>query len=348
MTNITDITSAVNFINMMDEAGDVEGAKSSDKSETTKESWRKSDSTNSHHTIRPPGTGTPARGASRPVSWADSLQSTHTLMPQSNKRRSALIGDADFGMAEEEPEDEDEGAGASVSSHSHSHAAPNASANTSPTASTRSLHRRSMSLNVGASTLLQPQPIPTISHSISEGVPPFSGALGAPRVVIPAGTPSAPKPQQPASNLRGLFATWGAAAGNPYITAPSPSPPPPTPPPHLAAAAHERNLAAPAHSHPAPSSSPSSFRQTAISIGVGSAAAGIARRTVDKIGRKWAQEMGISASGFGSGGGASGGASSGVECEYDRSCVAYAYGQRGSKDLVKFVQCDTGHELSRL
>lgn len=313
MTNITEITSAVNFITLMDEQqakseGDVESAKGSDKPETTKEIWRKSDSTNSHHTIRPPVAGAPSR-SSRPVSWADSLQSTHTLMPQSNKRRSALIGDADFGMAEEDDED------GSMSSHSHA-----AAANTSPTASTRSLHRRSMSLNLGNSTP-QPQSIPAFdmryaSHSVSEGVPPFSAVLaprGGPAAVTP--TPPAPQPQPAASNLRGRLAAWSAAAGNTYIT---PSPPPhpqaflqPQPP---ASVPQNRTpspaTAARAQLHPPPSSSPSSFRQTAISIGVGSAAAGIARRTVDKIGRKWAQGMGISASSSGSGGGGGGWSSS--------------------------------------
>ncbi|KJA20058.1 hypothetical protein HYPSUDRAFT_837368 [Hypholoma sublateritium FD-334 SS-4] len=312
MTNITEITSAVNFITLMDEQqeqqakGDGEGAKASDKPET-KENWRKSDSTNSHHTVRA------AARASRPVSWADSLQSTHTLMPQANKRRSALIGDADFGMAEEDDED------GSASSHSHAAAA----ANTSPTASTRSLHRRSMSLNLGSSTSsTAPQPqsfIPALdmryAHSVSEGVPPFGAGFtlrGGPAAGTPTPpTPTAqPNPQAPAaSNLRGRLAAWSAAAGNTYIT---PSSPAPHPPSSLLSQPHSQPLLQPqppaAHartpSPAAPSSSPSSFRQTAISIGVGSAAASIARRTVDKIGRKWAQGMGmgLSASSSGSGG----------------------------------------------
>ncbi len=84
---------------------------SADKREL-KESWRKSDSTNSHHTVRPNASRT-----SRPVSWAESFHSAYTIVPpgitvgvppgSTNKRLSALIADADFGMPEEEFEDID-------------------------------------------------------------------------------------------------------------------------------------------------------------------------------------------------------------------------------------------------
>ncbi|TFK74068.1 hypothetical protein BDN72DRAFT_123103 [Pluteus cervinus] len=60
-----------------------------------KEDWRKSDSTMSYHTIRPGSTN-----SSRPVSEAGS---SHTVVPV--KRLSALIGDADFGMPEEDDTD---------------------------------------------------------------------------------------------------------------------------------------------------------------------------------------------------------------------------------------------------
>lgn len=75
-----------------------------------KESWRKSDSTNSHHTVRANASRT-----SRPVSWAESFHSAFTIVPpngavgvapgSTKKRHSALIADADFGMPEEEFED---------------------------------------------------------------------------------------------------------------------------------------------------------------------------------------------------------------------------------------------------
>ncbi|KAL1747062.1 hypothetical protein HDZ31DRAFT_80758 [Schizophyllum fasciatum] len=71
-----------------------------DKVETaTKDTWRKSDSTIGHSTIRPGATSTSR--PSRPVSVADSLHSNHTVVPV-NKRRSALLTDADYGMPEED------------------------------------------------------------------------------------------------------------------------------------------------------------------------------------------------------------------------------------------------------
>ena len=63
-----------------------------------KESWRKSDSTNSHTTVRPGRNG----GSTRPVSVAESFQSTYTVVQASNKRLSApLVID---GMPEEDGE----------------------------------------------------------------------------------------------------------------------------------------------------------------------------------------------------------------------------------------------------
>jgi len=73
-----------------------------------KESWRKSDSTNSHHTIR-----ANSLRASRPVSWAESFHSAYTIVPAngppqgpSSRRLSGLISDVDFGVREEEPEED--------------------------------------------------------------------------------------------------------------------------------------------------------------------------------------------------------------------------------------------------
>lgn len=76
-----------------------------------KESWRKSDSTNSHHTVR-----ANSLRASRPVSWAESFHSAYTIIPSngstasqgpSTRRLSGLIADVDFGVREEEPEEDD-------------------------------------------------------------------------------------------------------------------------------------------------------------------------------------------------------------------------------------------------
>ncbi|KAF4621257.1 hypothetical protein D9613_000228 [Agrocybe pediades] len=110
-----------------------------------KESWRKSDSTNSYHTIRPPRptlnasvasnrasfTSSPASASptatSRPVSWAESFQSAQTVVQgaggqaqgQGGRPLSALFVGGGVGMVEEseeeglsddddEPEDDDE------------------------------------------------------------------------------------------------------------------------------------------------------------------------------------------------------------------------------------------------
>lgn len=76
-----------------------------------KESWRKSDSTNSHHTVR-----ANSLRASRPVSWAESFHSAYTIVPgnggniapqgPSSRRLSGLISDVDFGVREEELEED--------------------------------------------------------------------------------------------------------------------------------------------------------------------------------------------------------------------------------------------------
>lgn len=95
-----------------------------------KESWRKSDSTNSHHTVR-----ANSLRASRPVSWAESFHSAYTIVPAngatvsqglSSRRLSGLISDVDFGVREEElEEDVDANAEDSLSSSSHHFAASN-------------------------------------------------------------------------------------------------------------------------------------------------------------------------------------------------------------------------------
>jgi hypothetical protein len=92
---------------------------------------RKSDSTLSLHTIRPGlGSKTP-----RPVSLAESLHSTHTIVPM-NKRLSALITDAEYAMAEEEDGSINDEKGRAFS-------------RPSPVSSLRLRDRRSQSLNLG-------------------------------------------------------------------------------------------------------------------------------------------------------------------------------------------------------
>ncbi|KAF8971154.1 hypothetical protein BDZ97DRAFT_1914166 [Flammula alnicola] len=310
------ISSAVTYISMMDQpqsAGskqevEKENVKGPDKREM-KENWRKSDSTNSHHTIRPgAAAATPSR-SSRPVSWAESFQSAHTVVQgASNRRLSALIGDADFGMLEEDDDDS--------SSASHE-------PKSSPASSKQQQHMPAHpSPSVPAADLKYP------SHSISEGLlpAPNSSSTIHPSRVPASIAPSASQPQSAAaaSNLRGRFNAWTAAPGSPY------GPTPPVPPVASAVFFQQRNLSSvPIHPHqqpaaaaaaasaaaasplpvptPTTSNSPSSFRQTAISMssagGIGPAAAGLAKRAVEKMGRKWgAMGMGMSSSSSGSGG----------------------------------------------
>ncbi|KAF5328854.1 hypothetical protein D9619_011704 [Psilocybe cf. subviscida] len=269
------ISSAVTYISMMDQQqqgvanpreADKENVKA-DLREDNKESWRKSDSTNSHHTVRPGGSK-----SSRPVSWAESFQSSHTVV-QSSRRRSALVGDADFGMAEEEEEE----------------VLPTQSPNSSPSA-IRSRNRRSMSLNIDMTSttkfVMSPPPpsvpVPDLkraSLSISEGVTPVSQRGHAPSL-----SDSQPYIEPQPSRFM---------TADPSVSSFSSTQLPP----------HARNLQ---YAKPPPSSfltpqtpatAPTSFRQTAISIGVGPAAAGLAKRAVEKMGRKW----GISSSTSGSG-----------------------------------------------
>ncbi|KAJ7703228.1 hypothetical protein B0H17DRAFT_1042363 [Mycena rosella] len=151
------VSSAVNF--MIGQERELSAAAAAvaekEKDDDSKEAWRRSDATITHHTIRP-GAASGTR-ASRPVSTAESLQSTHTVVPM-NKRLSALVTDADFGMAEEDDEDR---------SHSNHGAA-------SPTASVRSNKPRSMSLNVGPS---QPQASSASPKLSSETAPPMTPSM---------------------------------------------------------------------------------------------------------------------------------------------------------------------------
>ena len=103
-----------------------------------KEVWRKSDSNMSFNTIRP-GATTVGNRTSRPVYMAESLHSTHTIVPV-NKRLSALVTDADFAMAEESDQD-------AVTS-----SAP-VSGKASPSGSDKSRNRQSASLVLSSRSL---------------------------------------------------------------------------------------------------------------------------------------------------------------------------------------------------
>ncbi|EAU91137.2 hypothetical protein CC1G_03305 [Coprinopsis cinerea okayama7 len=162
-------------------------------SNEAKETWRKSDSTIGHHTIRH---NCNAR-TSRPVSMAESFQSAYTIVPSGgpgsigggNKRWSTLTADMEFGvMVEEDGEEVDEDPRAPRQPVPTSSATVGASSKTSShTPCAKQQNRRSVSLNVGimGSTAAEATPsyvyasgtshdAAPLSHSISE-----SGALSA-------------------------------------------------------------------------------------------------------------------------------------------------------------------------
>ncbi|KAF5385957.1 hypothetical protein D9615_002644 [Tricholomella constricta] len=286
------------------EAGQRQGADpdkgdSVDKGEL-KDLWRKSDSTMSHHTIRPGGR------PSRPVSMAESLQSNHTIVPV-NKRQSALITDADFGM----PEEDDSDGSVEDSSHSNDIATSNTSSTTatstsltpnsqhtgSPTPSIKARDRRSMSLNISthaAAALAKHRLPPTpssasaanLTHSLSEHSPHISPpamsvspspsySRDGPPPTAMGSSSSAPRQIRHNNN--------NSNSNNPYTTFPPPPEPTPIPRP---ASRLDRDRTLPAL--PAPP------RQPALSMtgGLGLAA----KRAVERMGLGRAWGLGLHAS----------------------------------------------------
>ncbi|KAJ7096353.1 hypothetical protein C8R44DRAFT_812832 [Mycena epipterygia] len=250
------VSSAVNFMIGQEQELSAAAEKEKDKEgekDNSKEAWRRSDATITHQTIRP-GAAVGTR-ASRPVSTAESMQSTHTVVPV-NKRLSALVTDADFGMAEE---DEDR----SISNH-----------RTSPTASVRSNKPRSMSLNVGpAHSFTQTSAPPVSSPKLSsETAPPMTPSTSreTPTLTRAAAngiiSPSSSGLQSTGNNIRGRLAAWTATNNTTAHSAPTPRP---------------------VHSAQQVSVQAQS-RQPAVSISGGFApAAGLAKRAVEKMGRAW-------------------------------------------------------------
>lgn len=243
-----------------------------------KEAWRKSDSTMSHHTIRP-GSGPGNNRASRPVSMAESLQSNHTIVPP-NKRLSALLTDSDFYMPEEDSSDGD-------SSQSPQPSAP----------SSRAQKRRSMSLNIASfsnfTTKAQPSPPPlplitsptlaSASKSIAEGAPILSppASKEAPTLTRAAASgimTSSLGSQTAGTQIRGQLSAWNATPTTNALAPRSASQGDrPISPPQ--AQHHHRDTRT--HQMQAPS-----LRQTAISMTSGFApAAGLAKRAVERMGR---------------------------------------------------------------
>lgn len=240
-----------------------------------KDSWRKSDSTISHVTIRP---GAGSSRPSRPVSMAESLQSNHTIVPV-NKRLSALITDSDFGMPEEDDSDQSIEEGGEEYRHNPipdddviNILSITESLKSSPTASLKSrTNRRSMSLNISShSAFFKPDLPPTpsspsaaevrnLSYSFSEGMhspPSISPSLSRETPTLSRTTttatgfisPSSSGPQPTGHNIRGRLAAWTAVG---HSSSASSAQRPPAPPP-LSASRQERSLPAlpPHQRHP--------------------------------------------------------------------------------------------------
>ena len=312
--------------------------KENTRHDSMKESWRKSDSTNSHHTIRQ-SANTTSRN-SRPVSWAESFQSAHTVVQGtgSNKRLSALIGDADFGMAEEDDED-------SSSSEEMSYSAPATVAipRASPpiTSSDKSKNRRSMSLSMGTQSakpqeqLLPPQPTSASaaemkfpSYSFSEGVPPPNVARQPPRA--PAISQSSSSPSN-SNDAKGRYSTWQSSNNG--------APP-------VSLARHEQQLPPLPGGNAEYSSAPRQPTSSMSGNNPASAAAGFAKRAVEKMGRKWGvgvgnmmqnvQNMGMTIGGMGSLGQSSSSSGSG-----------YSSSASSSRDLTSISSNPADYGLAR-
>ncbi|KIY69544.1 RhoGAP-domain-containing protein [Cylindrobasidium torrendii FP15055 ss-10] len=263
------MSSALNFMRMDDiereqdaQARRREGTKATKESQAEKEQWRRSDSTVSHHTIRP---GAQGPRTSRPVSMAESVQSIHTIVPTS-KRLSALLTDADYVMAEEELPQEDE----DIVSIETPVLVPQRRPTTA-SASIKSKHRRSMSLNLGFALgrLQSPAPpssAPAVvtdtklpSRSLDESHRPISPSTSTETPALSPTSASgfiAPSNSN-GNNIRGRLAAWSATS---HAVNPSPT------------------------RYPSPAPSARSTRQPAISITGGF---GMAKRAVEKMNRAW-------------------------------------------------------------
>ncbi|KAG9316494.1 hypothetical protein JVU11DRAFT_2536 [Chiua virens] len=279
MSTSSPIAPALDYIRKSDELTEQVASKETERKDhersESKDIRRKSDSTLSLHTIRPSLGSRP----SRPVSVADSMHSTHTIVPI-NKRLSALITDAEFAMAEEEDGsiDDDKSRACSL---------------TSPASSSRS-KRRSQSLNLGpplslmvsgpatANTTMSLETITvTLPRSTSEGcglerfmAGEISTATFSP---LPAETGDAVTRH---ASVKSLSHASDLATSRIERTLPDL---PDTP---------QRIPSSPQAHSPYPS-----FRQTAISMTSGFApAAGLAKRAVERMGRVWGSKGSISGS----------------------------------------------------
>lgn len=256
--------------------------------------WRMSDSTISQRTIRPdPG----STWSPRPVSMAESLQSTRTIVPV-NKRQSVLIDDPDFGMPEEDDSTE-EGDNSTPpltpDKDIHLNILPVFNLRgDSPTPSMKARNRRSLSLSVTTHAILSKSRLLRSPSSSSHN--PRYPHQETPSPTPPSSLSTDPSPAPPSMGVQ-------LASPNTHVrsaTIPNPS----TSSTHhqtmnsltssmLSPSDLERTRNLPSLPNPPMRSPPSSghghsFRQTAVSITGGLApAAGLAKRAVEKMGRAW-------------------------------------------------------------
>ncbi|KAH7927497.1 RhoGAP-domain-containing protein [Leucogyrophana mollusca] len=278
-TSSPSLAPALDFLRRAEEPGDLTASKENDRKDNekldAKEIRRKSDSTMSHHTIRAGfGTRTP-----RPVSMAESLQSTHTVVPV-NKRLSAFLTEPENSMPEEEDTEK-------TDDKEHTSFKSRSSRRTSPNSSVKIRNRRSQSLSLGPPLALMLS-APEVAHpSLSLEAIPSTGARSV-----------SEERERPAVSREGAmttFASLPSSSGRPAglggrlnfaastdSRASSPSPRVERTLPDLPQSPRRSPLA------PQSVQSPPTFRQTAISMTSGFApAAGLARRAVEKMGRVW-------------------------------------------------------------
>ena len=275
-----------------------------------KENWRKSDSTNSHTTVRAVGSGGSTR-SSRPVSVAESFQSTFTVVQGSSKRLSARL--TIDGMPEEDGE-----SFVSVDDN------PSSNLSMTPPSSDKVKKRRSLSLNLGSTINSKISlPPPPASASATEHKSSFSRvvpSLPTMQNTDPAqassltGLSLAPPPyssvensvghQQPrasgVNNLRGKFAAWA----NSNLSSDNLSRQDPTLSimssqqrrPSLPHFSGDGDVSIPSTPTPPP---PTPLRQTSNSMSGNGL--GPVKRAVEKMGWRWGMSLSPSSSGSSSG-----------------------------------------------
>jgi hypothetical protein len=256
------ISAAIQYISDSENAGDIANVmrrpkKRDSDHEFMKEDWRKSDSTTtSYYTVRPRSGASGGTRTPRPVSMAESLHSTNTVVPAS-RRLSALVTEAEFIMTEE-------GVSRSTS----------LTRKTSPSGQSKTRKRHSISLSF-TSPLSSNQPAMSIpsSESRPSGRPAFNHRPSGDEATLSKAAASGiigplhnSDSRSVGSHIRGNLVALSAAT--------SATRPPQQPPQQ-------------------PSSSPSqhgSIRQTAITVTSGLAPAagfamGFGKRAVERMGR---------------------------------------------------------------